>query len=374
MAKILVLGAHAESLINFRKEMLTDMARTNQVIACVPDASATVVEQLNNMGVEYRNIQLARTGLNPFADLISLKALYKLFKSLEVDQVFTYTSKPVIFGSIAARLAGVKQKYAMITGLGSYFIHTDIKSLLIRSIMSVLYKISLSFNTKVFFQNTDDVNDFRRFGIFNDLNRTVMINGSGVNIDHFQPVALPANKISFLLTARLIKAKGIFEYLAAAQKIKQKYPHVEFLLVGWFEDKDEALNKDQLQAYIDNNTITFLGKLTDIRLALAQTSIYVLPSYREGTPRSVLEAMASGRPIITTDVPGCRATVIDGDNGFLVPAKNVDALCVAMERFINNPGLIAKMGQRSREIALEKYDVNKVNKVILDVIGQNHVS
>jgi len=369
MARILVLGSHADSLVYFRKEMLREMARNNHVIACAPDANANVIAQLQAMGIEYRNIQLARTGLNPFADLLTIRKLYTAFKELKIDQIFTYTSKPVIFGSIAAKLAGVKQSFAMITGLGSYFVHTDPKSLVVRFIMTILYKIALSFNAKVFFQNPDDVADFAKFKIFNDPGRTIMINGSGVNIDHYQPSALPVAKLSFLLTARFIRAKGIFEYLAAAKHLKARYPEVDFLLVGWFENKDEALNQSQLQPYIDSNIIHYLGKLDDVRPALSSASVFVLPSYREGTPKGVLEAMACGRAIITTDVPGCRETVRDGVNGFLVPARNVDALSSAMEKLIKNPELIVEMGRRSREIALEKYDVNKVNRVILSAIG-----
>lgn len=373
MAKILVLGSHAESLVNFRKEMLRDMARENKVVACVPDANAYVLQQLEGMGIEYQNIQLARTGLNPFADLITIYKLYKIIKQQHITAIFSYTSKPVIFGSIAAKLAGVKQIYSMITGLGSYFIHRDVKSQIVRTIMSILYKIALRFNTKVFFQNPDDVADFARFKIFNDPQRIVMVNGSGVNLDYFVPSPLPTPKLSFLLTARFIRAKGVFEYLDAAQQLKQKYPQLEFLLVGWFENKDEALDQAALQPYIDDQIIRYLGKLEDVRPALEQTSVFVLPSYREGTPKGVLEAMASGRAIITTDVPGCRETVIDGENGWLVPAKNVAALCAAMEKFITDPQLISTMGQRSRELAVSKYDVKKVNQVILSAMGLNYV-
>lgn len=142
MAKIVVIGSHAESLLIFRKEMLAAMAVKNRVIACVPEASFAIRDQLFALGIEYQDIQLARTGLNPFADIVTIHKLYKLFKKIQPDQVFAYTSKPVIFGSIAARLAGVKNIYAMITGLGSYFIYKDPKSLLVRSIMVILYKLA----------------------------------------------------------------------------------------------------------------------------------------------------------------------------------------------------------------------------------------
>lgn len=367
MAKIVLLGSHPESLVNFRKEMIQALAVSNQVIVCVPDASEKIIQQLKQIGVEYKNIKLSRTGLNPFKDIFTLVDLYKLFIKIQPDQVFFYTSKPVIFGSIAAKLAGVKQIYSMITGLGSYFVYNDIKSLSVRFIMIALYKLALVFNTKVFFQNPDDRAEFVKLRIFNDPRRTIIINGSGVNLDYFSSQFMP-EKTSFLMLARFIRAKGIYEYLAAARLLKQQYPEVSFLLAGWPETKSETVDLNVLQSYIDDKTVINLGKLSDVRPAIAQASIFVLPSYREGTPRSVLEAMASGRAIITTDVPGCRETVINNHNGFLIPARDILALRNAMEKFILQPGLITQMGQRSRDLVVEKYDVNKVNNVILSAM------
>lgn len=373
MAKILILGSHAESLIIFRHDMLQALAQQHEVVACVPDAKThaityAVQQKLQNIGVRYRSIQLDRTGLNPYYDLGTIYALYKLFKQERPDQVFSYTGKPVIFGSISAKLAGVPQIFSMITGLGSYFIHSDYKSRVIRWIMSTLYKIALSFNTKVFFQNPDDIADFAKHRIFNDPSRTILTNGSGVNLDHYKEIALPQDKISFLLTSRFILAKGVLEYLQAAEQIKQKYPHIEFLLVGWYETKAEAIQPTVIQEYVDRGIVKYLGKLDDVRPALAQTSVFVLPSYREGTPKTVLEAMACGRAIITTDVPGCRETVVDGENGLLVPARDIASLHAAIEKFIINPSMITNMGQRSREIAVAKYDVKQVNRVIIEAM------
>lgn len=373
MAKILVLGSHAESLIIFRQDMLKAFALQHEVVACIPEGKTSAItysvqEKLQAIGVRCRFIKLDRTGLNPYYDLGTIYALYKLFKQEKPDQVFAYTGKPVIFGSIAAKLAGVPQIYSMITGLGSYFIHTDFKSRIVRGLMSSLYKVALSFNTKVFFQNPDDIADFAQHQIFNDYKRTVLTNGSGVNLDHFNAIPLPQDKISFLLTCRFILAKGVLEYLRAAEQIKQQYPHVEFLLVGWYETKAEAIQPTVIQEYVDKGIVKYLGKLEDVRPALAQTSVFVLPSYREGTPKTVLEAMACGRAIITTDVPGCRETVVIGENGLLVPARDIASLHAAIEKFIINPTMITNMGQRSREIAVAKYDVKQVNRVIIEAM------
>src|SRR5690606_13213057 len=162
--------------------------------------------------------------------------------------------------------------------------------------------------------------------------------------------------------ARLLIDKGVREYVHAAEIIKRRYPHVEFNLVGWIDTNPTAVTQAELDHWINSNTLKYWGKLSDVRPAIAESSVYVLPSYREGTPRTVLEAMAMGRAIITTNAPGCRETVTDGDNGFLVEVKSVESLAKAMEKLILQPELIAKMGQRSREIALHKYDVHQVNK------------
>lgn len=373
MAKILVLGSHAESLLNFRKEMLIAMAKHNTVIACVPDASQEIIIQLQDFGIYYYDVDLARTGLNPVTDLRTVWQLYKLFKKLQPDQVLAYTSKPVIFGSIAAKLAGINQIYSMITGLGSYFVYADFKSRCIRAIMVLLYKFSLSLNSKVFFQNPDDISEFKKLGILSCPERTILINGSGVNIEYFGQTELPKEQLTFLLISRFIRSKGIYEYLAAARMIKLQYPQTKFLLVGWLDQKGEALDPVLLQEYIDSGIVENLGKLQDVRPALAQASVFVLPSYREGTPRGVLEAMAAGRAIITTDVPGCRETVLDGVNGYLIPARNVMALHAAMEKFILNPSLITQMGHNSRELVVNKYDVHKVNRVILSSMDASYV-
>lgn len=368
MAKIIVLGSHADSLIKFRKEMLASMAQQNEVIACVPNANAQIVQELNDIGVQYVDLKLARTGLNPFADFVTLFKLYKLFKQLHPDLVFTYTSKPVIFGSIAAKLAGVKHSYSMITGLGSYFIFTDLKAKTVKLIMRVLYKTALQCNTKVFFQNPDDRAVFTTSNIFSDPGRTVMINGSGVNVEYFNSLPIPVGATNFILIARLIRDKGIFEYLQAAKIVKNLYPQTRFLLVGWFDNKKHALDRAVLQEYISAGIIEYLGELQDVRPALAMASVFVLPSYREGTPKSVLEAMACGRAIITTDAPGCKETVVEGENGYLIPIRDAQALSDAMKKFLQNPDLAIIMGQKSRKIAETKFDVHMVNKTILNAM------
>ncbi|MAY71895.1 MAG: hypothetical protein CME82_10640 [Halomonas sp.] len=211
-------------------------------------------------------------------------------------------------------------------------------------------------------------------GVLLDTTAARVINGSGVDLAHFSPVAPPAQPVSFLLIARLLGDKGVREFAEAAKRIRQRHPQVRFRLAGWLDDNPDSIAEHELQAWIDDGAIDYLGRLDDVRPAIAECSVYVLPSYREGTPRTVLEAMALGRAVVTTDAPGCRETVASGVNGFLVEVKNVDALCQALQRYLEAPALIAQHGEASRARAEERYDVHRVNRSILDAMGVDRPS
>ena len=369
MARILVLGSFAESLINFRGPLLKAMAECGHtVVGCAPSASLEIRQNLCAIRISYRDIPLYRAGLNPFRDLSTLCALVALFREVRPDVVFNYTIKPVIYGSLAARWAGVPAIYSMITGAGYAFLGTGIRGYCVGHLSRLLYKWSLGGNRKVFFQNPDDRHLFQNLALLHDANQAVLVNGSGVDIDRFKPAAFPSI-LAFLLMARLQRDKGVVEFIQAARVIKAQHPDVVFRLAGWIDPSPMAISETDLMQWVKEGVIEYLGNLEDVRPAITHATVYVLPSYREGTPRTVLESMAMGRPIITTDAPGCRETVVDGENGFLVPVKNVDALVHAMKRFILEPELIEKMGRRSREIAEEKYDVHKVNAVIMKTMG-----
>ncbi|VVS94876.1 glycosyl transferase family 1 [Desulfoluna spongiiphila] len=321
--------------------------------------------------MEYREIPFQRAGLNPFADFEGLRVLMALFRECRPDIVLSYTIKPVIYGALTAKLAGVNKIYSMITGLGYVFSDGSIKSRVVGCIASILYKFSLACNERVFFQNPDDRDFFGERGLLTSLNKAVLINGSGVDVGYFAQAPFPVNP-SFLLIARLLRDKGIYEYVQAARILKERCPEISFRLVGWVDTENPgSIIHDELQSWVGEGVIEYLGRMEDVRPALSGCSVYVLPSYREGTPRTVLEAMSMGRPVITTDTPGCRETVVEGDNGFLVPVRDAASLARAMERFIRQPELIEGMGRRSREIAKEKYCVNKVNNRIFEALRLN---
>lgn len=364
--KIVITASFAESLINFRGDLLKAFVKEGyDVIACAPAPDdQTVISRLSELGVVFKAIPLNRTGLNLVKDFKTVMALKKVFREENPDIVLSYTIKPVVYGSLAAKFAGVKSINSMITGLGYAFIETSFKGKVINFIAANLYRLGLSFNKTIFFQNPDDRDLFLEKSIISTPAKCQTVNGSGVDIDYFAEQELP-QETSFLLIARLLKDKGICEYVEAARLIKQKYPEVSFKLVGWLDSNPASISQDDLDEWREEGIVEYLGKLDDVRAAIKDCSVYVLPSYREGTPRTVLEAISMGRAVITTDVPGCRETVNDEVNGYLVPVKDSTRLADAMEKFIEGPTLIEQMGKKSRSIAVEKYDVHKVNKVIL---------
>src|SRR5690606_11207686 len=334
--KFLIISSFLPSVLNFRGKLLEAIHQQGyeiHIIATDLISFAAEHEKLLELGYFVHEVSMQRTGTNPVADLKTLGSMYTLIKKIQPDYVLSYTIKPVIYGTLAAWLAKVPNRYALITGLGYAFqnVETQSKRSIFQKLVHGLYQQALLRSHKAFFQNPDDLKLFQDLKLLNAQKPTVVVNGSGVNVSDFNVLPLPKNeqlqvKISFLLIARLLIDKGVREYVHAAEIIKRRYPHVEFNLVGWIDTNPTAVTQAELDHWINSNTLKYWGKLSDVRPAIAESSVYVLPSYREGTPRTVLEAMAMGRAIITTNAPGCRETVTDGDNGFLVEVKSVESL------------------------------------------------
>jgi len=377
--KCLIIASYPASILKFRGALISAIQDTGfEVHVAAPDFSEYPDEHqvLKDLGYHVHDIAMQRTGTNPKKDLKTIIELYRLMAKVKPDYVLGYTIKPVIYGSLAAKLARVPHIFALITGLGYAFSGAEEKGYKksnLQKVMHQLYAAALLTTDKVFFQNPDDQALFKKMGILKPSTPSTVVNGSGVNVSEYSVAPLPIeNDVPvprFLLIARLLGAKGVLEYAQAAAIIKSRHPNVQFDLVGWVDDNPDAIEQRELDTWIDDGLVNFLGKLNDVKPAIAASSIYVLPSYREGTPRTVLEAMAMGRPIITTDAPGCRETVIDGYNGYLVPVKAVEELVAAMERFIVNPELIIEMGKASRQLVEEKFDVHAVNQSMLEAMG-----
>ena len=369
--KFLMICSYLPSALNFRGKLLEAIqAKGYEIHVFAPYLTdfADELNQLQQLGYQVHEIPMQRTGTNPIKDLNTLMEMYRLIRQIQPDVVLCYTIKPVIYGTLAAWLARVPKRFALITGLGYAFQNVESgKRSLFQKMVYGLYGYALKHADKVFFQNPDDLKLFQDMHLLEANKPTVVVNGSGVNVQNFEVMPLPLNaqgqvKASFLLIARLLGDKGVREYAGAARIIKAKYPETEFHLVGWIDDNPSAISQAELDTWVSEKTVNYWGKLSDVRPAIAASSVYVLPSYREGTPRTVLEAMAMGRAVITTDAPGCRETVSNGVNGYLVGVKSVDDLVQTMQYFVEDPKLITYMGQRSREIVLNKYDVHQVNK------------
>lgn len=367
MRKILIVSSNSHSLLHFRRELLESFLERNiSVVACSPIDSHIkhLIEHFEKLKIKVVPFHIQNNKKNIFFDLLSIFNFIRIIKSNKIEGIFSYHMKPVIYGSIIAYLFGLKH-YSMVTGLG--YVFTENKNISItRSLLKKLLLFSLSLNKKVFFHNIDDYNFICNSNKLKNL--SVIINGSGVNVENYKLTELP-KALSFLFVGRLLLHKGIYEYVEAARILKKKYPHISFKLAGGFHSNPSAISESELKEWIQEGVIEYLGDVHEMLPVFQNSSVCVLPSYREGCPRSLLEAMAVGRAIITTDAPGCRDTVIEGHNGYLVPVKSVIELSGAMEKFIKNSGLAKKMGLNSRCLAEEKFNVHKVNKVILKNMG-----
>ena len=356
--RFILVSPKNRTAYNFRGDLI------KRIISCgyeviVTGPNRVGVEKIEALGARFVEIPMNKNVVNPKEDLKYQKALCELFKKEKPDVVLGYTSKPVIYGSIAAKKAGVPHKVAMITGLGYAFTAQTKKAKAIRAVMSVLYKKALNCADTVIFQNPDDREQFVSSGLVKS-EKCRVVNGSGVNTNRFSVADYP-DKITFFMLSRVMYSKGIREYLRACELVKEKHPEVRFMLLGACENIQDSLSKEDLAPYVEKGIIEHFGETDRVEDYYKQCSVYVLPSYREGTPRTVLEAMSMGRAIITTDAPGCRETVIDGKTGFLVPVKNAEAVAEKMTEFIENPELIKTLGAASAKYAREKFSVDTVN-------------
>lgn len=371
--KVAVLSSFTTSLFWFRIDMMKSFQAAGCEVLAVGDGSESEwTDRFAELGIRYRQIPVQRNGTSPVHDLKTFRALLRLLKEEKPDKIFAYQAKTVIYGGMAASLCGIREFYPMIAGVGSIFLDNSPKQKVIRSILAAEYRLGMCRAPKIFFQNRDDLKFFTDLKLLPE-HKVVMINGSGVNVEKFTPTALP-EKPGFLCISRLIRDKGVMEYLDAARKLRKLHPEAQCVLVGPFDTNPSAIKPEELQSYVDDGSVIYVGQQKDVQPWLRNCTAYVLPSYHEGTPKTVLEALACGRPAITTDAPGCRETVTDGVNGYLVPVRDVDAIVSAMERILDDPENTTMMAQSARKIAEDIYDVHKVNRTICETMGIKDVS
>lgn len=374
MKKIALVGTTGSSFYGFRADLILKLIQQGHIVyALTSEYSEQCLEKIKALGAIPITYELSRGGLNPFADIQSFFQLKKILKDIQPDIVFSYFAKPVIYGSMAAKAAKVPNIIGMLEGLGYTFTEQpegqSTKTKLIRNIQILLYKISFPCLDKMIFLNQDDQHD-----LMQKYNLTVpnvhVLGGIGLNLVDYPYINARISPVKFLFIGRLLKEKGVFDLIQAIRIVKLKYPQIHFTILGAIDHQNMgALKQEELDRLIAEKLFEYPGYVTNVKDWITDTSVFVLPSYREGVPRSTQEAMAIGRPVITTDVPGCRETVIDGVNGFLVPKWNPEALADKMCYFIENPEQVNKMGLKSYEIAQEKFDADKVNSKLIEIMG-----
>lgn len=376
MKSIIIIGTVASSFYGFRADLIRMLCGKGYVVyAFTSEYSENDLDKIKNLGAIPVTYELNRGGLNPLADIKATYLLAKKIKKISPNLVFSYFSKPVIFGTLSAKWAKVPKIIGMLEGLGYTF--TDqpeglsAKTKFIRNIQIFLYRISLPYLDQLIFLNPDDPIDLLEKNNLS-VKKINILGGIGLNLENysFKSISNVRENLNFLFIGRLLKEKGIHEFVAAAKLVKEKYPKTIFTVLGAIDKSNlGALSEDELHNLIESGIIEYPGHVDNIQEWISNSDVFVLPSYREGVPRSTQEAMAIGRAVITTDVPGCRETVVDGVNGFIVPRWNPEALADKMIYFIEHPEKIQTMGEASHEIAIEKFDANKVNQKLMDFLG-----
>ena len=362
MKKILLLCVTSQNVITFRAELIKSLKeKGNSVSVVVFDEEYK--EEIVKLGVDFYCVKENNRGVNPLK-ILSLKRKYKkLIRQIAPNVVFSFMLKPNTFGVMAAKAMGIKNIYSMVEGAGDVFIRNSLKWKIIRFAVCCLYRKAFKSSKKVFFLNNDDKAEFIERKLVKE-SQCEIVHGIGVNLEKFafKPVK---NDKTFLMLARMLESKGVFEYCKCARLVKQKYPDAVFNYLG----AEGTVKISDIQEYIDDGSINYLGTTRDVRPYLEDCLLLLLlSSYREGLPMSIMEAESVGRAIITTDNVGCRDTVIDGYNGFLVAQKDYEAMAERCIWAIENFEQVKEMCANARKFAEERFDSKKINEIILNNI------
>ena len=365
--RIVMIGVQLASLVKFRAPLIRSLiAQGHQVVACAPEPSDYWENLLKETGAAYVPMPMSRNGINPLRDLRLFVWLARMIRQQKPDILFCFQAKAVIYGLPAGWLAGVKNRIAMIEGLGQGFIPgTGLKRRIVRLVVPSLYFIALRFARRVIFLNQNDVGDFKCRYLVRD-KQIRLVPGIGIDLEKFSQQPLPtAQPLIFLMIARLIIDKGVREYLAAAQIVKSKHPEVRFQLIGEPDYSHVGVPVNDVQA---SGAVDYIGEVRDVRPYLAGCHVFVLPTYREGMPVAAMEALATGRAIVTTDAPGAREMVVPGQNGELIPPCDIKALAQALLKMVDSAETLADKGAASRNLAVSRFEVGKINQQIISIL------
>jgi len=367
--KVVLIGGIPESLVLFRGPLIAALVEAgHEVTAFAGRAEPWVEAELVRLGARFVTYPLDRAGTGLRSDISTYRGLKARLRETAPDVVIAYTAKPVIWGALAARRAGVPIFHAMITGRGEQFDAAGPLGLR-ATLLRALYRRALARTRSVVFQNEEDRAFFVAEGLVAE-GRTALVAGSGVDLDFWREAPLPEGPPTFLMVARLLVAKGVREYAEAARLVRQDRPDVRFLLIGAAETGARGVPLAEVNAWHEAGAIEYLGTRPNVRDALVDSHVLVLPSYYgEGVPRTILEAMATGRPVLSTDNVGCRDAVVHGVTGRLVAPRDADALSGGVHRMLAESASWAAMGRAGRQRAEDVYDVKKVNARLLEITG-----
>jgi len=368
LRKVLIVSNTSWNLFNFRRALMKRMANKGyEVVAVAPGDEYS--ERLIAEGFRYIELPMNNKGTNPVEDIGLAMRFYKLFKSEQPDVVLTYTPKPNIYASIAGRFSGTPV-IPNISGLGATFIRENLVTRIIR----LLYRLALSFPKRIFFQNNDDLKLFVDSGLVKE-GRAERIPGSGIDTACFCPLDTPprdSGGVTFLLVARLLWDKGVGEYVDAARSLKREYPDAQFQLLGFLDvENPQAVARSDVDQWQREGVVEYLGVTDRVIDVMRKADCVVLPSYREGLPRTLIEAASLAKPIVSTDVPGCRDVVDDGETGRLCAVRNSEDLAEKMEQMIKmGPEARIEMGRRGREKAIREFDESLVIEAYMNAISE----
>ena len=371
--RFVIVNGIGDTVVRFRGPLVRALvARGHEVVVSTPrpvEREASAVEaEIRALGASCEFSPLERTSVNPLRERAAAAHYRALFARLRPHGVFASNPKPVFHAIPAARAAGVARRVAMITGLGHAFISGSAKARVLRFVASRLYRRAMRDATAAFFQNDDDLAEFARRGLLEGCGEVRRCAGSGVDLAEFAGRPHPDGPPVFLMVSRLLADKGVREFVEAARIVRRAEPAARFRLVGWIDSNPAAIRREELDEWIREGAVEYAGRLDDVRGELAACSVFVLPSYREGTPKSVLEAMATGRAVVTTDAPGCRETVEAGVNGLLVPPRDAGALADACLALARDPARRTRFGCASRARAESVFDADLVNRAIVEAL------
>lgn len=370
---IVVVGGDLDYLVRFRGHLMAELRfREIRVTACAPDEVGKHEKFFRDLGVEYLRAPMTPTGINPVREARSIVAFTKILRRLSPTDVFAYGAKPITVALTAACVAGVRRRYAMLAGLGYAFVEDNeltFKRWLVRKAQMAAFRVLLPRCQSVIFHNIEDETRFVELGLLSP-ERAFVVPGSGVDIDAYSFSTAPVNPVKFVFVGRLLRSKGVVHLVEAAAILRASVPSAEVHIVGGLVDNPDVVDSEYLDAAARQGTVILHGHVDDVRPYLASSSAFVLPTYyREGLPRSALEALSMGRTVIVSDAPGCREVVEEGVYGTLVPLRDSAALARTLIEYARDPNRLIAEGIAAREAAVRRFSDTEVNVQMMRALG-----